>query len=97
MRLLSEASPEEIIFTSGGTEGNNTVIEGIAHARREKGNHIITSKIEHHSILEACHFLEKEGFEVTLIPVNEYGLVDPDDVRKAITEKDHLDFHYACK
>jgi len=82
-----EASPEEIIFTSGGTEGNNTVIEGIAHARREKGNHIITSKTEHHSILEACHFLEKEGFEVTLIPVNEYGLVDPDDIRKAITGK----------
>ncbi|MGD0169350.1 MAG: cysteine desulfurase NifS [Smithella sp.] len=82
-----EASPEEIIFTSGGTEANNTVIEGIAHARREKGNHVITSKIEHHSILEPCHFLEKEGFEVTLIPVNEYGLVDPDDVRKAITEK----------
>ena len=82
-----EASPEEIIFTSGGTEGNNTVVEGIAHARREKGNHVITSKIEHHSILEPCHFLEKEGFEITLIPVNEYGLVDPDDVRKAITEK----------
>jgi cysteine desulfurase len=82
-----EASPEEIIFTSGGTEGNNTVVEGIAHARREKGNHVITSKIEHHSILEPCHFLEKEGFEVTLIPVNEYGIVDPDDVRKAITEK----------
>ena len=82
-----EASPEEIIFTSGGTEANNTVIEGIAHARREKGNHVITSKIEHHSILEPCHFLEKEGFEVTLIPVNEYGLVDPDDIRKAITGK----------
>ncbi|MFZ1036635.1 MAG: cysteine desulfurase NifS [Smithella sp.] len=82
-----EASPEEIIFTSGGTEGNNTVVEGIAHARREKGNHVITSKIEHHSILEPCHFLEKGGFEVTLIPVNEYGLVDPDDVRKAITKK----------
>ena len=82
-----EASPEEIIFTSGGTEANNTVVEGIAHDRREKGNHVITSKIEHHSILEPCHFLEKEGFEVTLIPVNEYGLVDPDDVRKAITEK----------
>ncbi|MFZ1979729.1 MAG: cysteine desulfurase NifS [Smithella sp.] len=82
-----EASPEEIIFTSGGTEGNNTVVEGIAHARREKGNHVITSKIEHHSILEPCHFLEKDGFEITLIPVNEYGLVDPDDVRKAITKK----------
>jgi cysteine desulfurase len=82
-----EASPEEIIFTSGGTEANNTVVEGIAHARREKGNHVIISKIEHHSILEPCHFLKKEGFEVTLIPVNEYGLVDPDDIRKAITEK----------
>ena len=81
------ASPEEIIFTSGGTEGNNTALEGIAHARRGKGNHIITSKIEHHSVLEPCHFLEKQGFEITRIPVNENGLVDPVDVQKAITDR----------
>ncbi|HUN54350.1 MAG TPA: cysteine desulfurase NifS [Smithella sp.] len=81
------ALPDEIIFTCGGTEGNNTVVEGVALARREKGNHIITSKIEHHSVLEVCHFLEKEGFEVTLIPVNGHGLVDPDDVRRAITDR----------
>ena len=80
------ASPEEIIFTSGGTESNNSVIEGIAHARREKGNHIITSKIEHHSVLEPCHFLEKQGFEITRIPVDEYGLVNPVDVQKAIKD-----------
>ena len=81
------ASPEEIIFTSGGTEGNNTALEGIAHARRGKGNHIITSKIEHHSVLEPCHFLEKQGFEITRIPVNQNGLVDPVDVQKAITDR----------
>ena len=81
------AKPEEIIFTSGGTESNNCAIKGIAYTRREKGNHIITSKIEHHAILEPCHFLEKQGFEITCIPVNECGLVDPADVEKAITEK----------
>jgi len=81
------AKPEEIIFTSGGTESNNCAIKGIAYARREKGNHIITSKIEHHAILEPCHSLEKQGFEITCIPADKHGLVDPADVEKAITEK----------
>ncbi|MBM4271652.1 MAG: cysteine desulfurase NifS [Deltaproteobacteria bacterium] len=81
------AKPEEIIFTSGGTESNNFTIGGIAHARSDKGNHIITSRIEHHAILEPCHFLEKEGFQVTYLPVDKYGLVDPGDVRKAINAK----------
>jgi cysteine desulfurase len=81
------AKPEEIVFTSGGTESNNFTIKGVALARCEKGNHIITSKIEHHAVLEPCHFLEKQGFKVTLIPVDKYGLVDPADVKKAITDK----------
>jgi cysteine desulfurase len=81
------AAQEELVFTSGGTESNNTVIKGIAAARRDRGNHIITSRIEHHAVLEPCHFLEKQGFEVTYIPVDEYGLVDPADVEKAIKDK----------
>ena len=81
------SKPEEIVFTSGGTESNNCAIKGIAYARRDKGNHIVTSKIEHHAVLEPCHFLEKQGFEITCIPVDESGLVDPADVKKAITDR----------
>ncbi|MEM4152546.1 MAG: cysteine desulfurase NifS [Candidatus Pacearchaeota archaeon] len=80
------ARPNEIIFTSGGTESNNLAIKGVAFANKSKGNHIITSKIEHHAILEPCHWLEKHGFKVTYLNVDKYGLVNPADVEKAITK-----------
>lgn len=75
----------EIIFTSGGTESNNYAIKGSAFTLRNKGNHIITSKIEHPSVLESCKFLQSNGFEVTYLPVNEFGLINLSDVEKAIT------------
>jgi len=82
------AKPAEIVFTSGGTESNNFAIKGVAYARHKKGNHIITTGIEHHAVTEPCHFLEKEeGFSVTILPVDKDGLVDPEDVKKAITDK----------
>jgi cysteine desulfurase len=81
------AKPEEIIFTSGGTESDNFAVKGVAFAAQNKGNHIITSKIEHHAVLEPCHFLQKNGFDVAFMPVDEYGMVDPEDVKKAITDK----------
>lgn len=84
---LINARPGEIVFTSSGTEADNTAIQGIAAANRSKGNHIITSKIEHHAVLEPCHWLEKNGFAVTYLPVDKYGLVDPRDVKQAITDK----------
>lgn len=84
---LIGARSEEIIFTSGGTESDNHALKGVAFANEHKGNHIITTSIEHHAVLEACKFLEKRGFQITYLPVDEYGLVDPDDVRKAITNK----------
>ncbi len=83
-----DALPAEIIFTSGGTESNNIALTGTALAMRNKGNHIITSLIEHHAVLNTCKFLEKQfGFQTTYLPVDRYGIVDPGDVRKAITEK----------
>jgi len=83
-RLIG-ANPSEIVFTAGGTEADNYAIKGIAWANQKKGNHIITSQIEHHAVLHSCQFLEKHGFKVTYLKVDKYGLIDPEDVKKAIT------------
>ncbi len=81
------AKPEEIVFTSGGTESDNSAIKGVAFVRKIKGNHIITSAIEHHAVLEPCKVLEKMGFKVTYVKVDKYGSVNPEDIKKAITDK----------
>ncbi|MCX5669637.1 MAG: cysteine desulfurase NifS [Candidatus Omnitrophica bacterium] len=81
------ANPEEIVFTSGGTESDNFALFGVAYALEKKGNHIITSVIEHHAISEPAKFLEKKGFKVTYLGVDKDGLVSCDDLKKAITDK----------
>lgn len=82
---LIGADPKEIIFVSSGTEANNMVIKGIASAHQKKGRHIISSQIEHHSVMHSLKSLEKLGFNVTYLPVDKYGLVNPDSVAEAIT------------
>lgn len=80
------AKPSEIYFTSGGTESDNWAIKGVAEANRDKGNHIITSKIEHHAVLHTCKYLEKNGFEVTYLNVDEFGQIRLEDLENAIKE-----------
>jgi cysteine desulfurase len=82
---LLGCQPSEIIFTSGGTESNNYAIKGAALANRNRGNHIITSSIEHPAVLEVCNWLEQQGFRITLLPVDEFGLVSPSDLEDSIT------------
>lgn len=80
------AKSEEIFFTGGGSEADNWAIKGAAFANRAKGNHIITTKIEHHAVLHTCEYLAKEGFEVTYLDVDQYGLIDLDELKNAIKE-----------
>ncbi len=84
---LVNARPGEIYFTSGGTESDNLAIKGTAYARRAYGRHIITTNIEHSAVLNSCAFLEREGFEATCLPVDEYGRVDPGQVEDALTDQ----------
>jgi cysteine desulfurase len=85
-RLLS-SDPAEIVFTSGGTEANNHALKGVFFSKRDKGNHIITTAVEHPSILNPCHFLEKLGAQITVLPVDRFGRIDPNEIRCAITPK----------
>lgn len=79
------ARPREIVFTGCGTESDNQAIKGVAFANRSKGDHVITTQIEHKAVLQACQYLEGQGFRVTYLPVDQYGVVDPGDVARAIT------------
>lgn len=85
--LIGAKEPREIIFTSGGTEADNMAIKGVAWALKDKGNHIITSKIEHHAVSESMHFLEKFGLKTTFLPCDKYGVVDLNELKKSITDK----------
>ncbi len=84
---LIHCRPTEIAFVGCGSESDNLAIKGMAYAAQKKGNHLITSSIEHHAVLHTCQYLERSGFKTTYLPVDEYGLVDPDDVARAITDQ----------
>jgi len=81
------ARPDEVVFVSGGTESDNLAVLGVAYANRDRGKHIITTQIEHYAVLEPCRFLEREGWRVTYLPVDRSGMVDPEDVREAMTDE----------
>ncbi len=84
--LIGAEDVREIIFTSGGTESDNLALKGVARASRRRGDHIITSAVEHHAVLHTCKALEKEGFRVTIVGVDSEGRVDPEEVREAVTD-----------
>ncbi len=86
-KLIGARDDKEIVFTSGATESDNVAIKGVAEFYRDKGNHIITTTTEHKAVLDTCKRLEKEGCEVTYLPVASDGRVDPDDIKRAITPK----------
>ena len=84
---LIGANRDEIYFVGCGSEADNTALKGIAYANRKRGNHIITTKIEHHAILESCKFLESQGFEITYLNVDNQGFVDLNELRRSITDR----------
>ncbi|MDQ2886285.1 MAG: cysteine desulfurase NifS [Chloroflexota bacterium] len=84
---LIHSRPTEIAFVGCGSESDNLAIKGMAYAAQKKGNHLITSSIEHHAVLHTCQYLERAGFKTTYLPVDEYGSIDPDDVARAITDQ----------
>lgn len=84
---LLGCAPEEVVFTGGGSEADNLALKGVAEAYGSCGNHIITSQIEHPAVLNTCRYLERHGYEVTYLPADQYGLVDPNEVAAAITER----------
>src|SRR5208337_1056166 len=84
---LINATPKEIVFTSGATESDNLAIKGVAEMYREKGNHIITQVTEHKAVLDACKRLEKYGYRVTYLPVKADGLIDLEDLKRAMDDK----------
>lgn len=84
---IINCEPSEVYFTAGGSESDNWAIKGIAYAHKNRGNHIITSKIEHHAVLHTCEYLEKQGFEVTYLDVDDKGMIRIEDLKNAITEK----------
>jgi cysteine desulfurase len=86
-RLIGTEKPEEVVFTSGGTESNNLAIKGVAYRNKNRGNHIITTTIEHISVINICKHLQKQGFEITYLPVDEQGMVDSEKLRDEITDK----------
>ena len=86
-KLIGARDPKEIVFTSGGTESDNLALKGIAEMYREKGDHVVTTVIEHRAVLDACKRLEKQGLRVTYLPVGADGIVDVEAVRSALTDK----------
>src|SRR5580700_7132447 len=86
-KLIGAKDSKEIVFTSGATESDNLAIKGVAEFYKDKGNHIVTTATEHKAVLDTCKRLEKEGYEVTYLGVGKDGLVDPDDVKSAMTDK----------
>ena len=86
-KLIGARDPKEVVFTSGGTESDNLALKGVAEMYREKGDHIVTTVIEHRAILDPCRRLEKQGVRVTYVPVGSDGIVDVDQIRRAVTDK----------
>jgi len=86
-QLIGAEKPKEVIFTSGGTESNNLAIKGVAYRNKDKGNHIITTTIEHISVINICKRLQKQGFEITYVPVDKQGMVDPEKLKDAMTNR----------